>query len=57
MAVSARVGESIGEYVLSSGFNAVGNCRWAIVRKSGQEYFLKEFLNPKYPPPYLKDKI
>lgn len=57
MAISAQVGEKIGEYVLSTGFNAVGNCRWAIVQKDGKQYFLKEFLKPKYPPPYLKDEV
>src|SRR6516162_514889 len=57
MISSTGLGDKIGDYILSTGFSAVGNCRWAIVTKEGKSYFLKEFLRPKYPPPYLKDEV
>lgn len=26
-----------------------GNCKWGFARKSGKEYFIKEFIDPKFP--------
>lgn len=42
---------SIGKYTLVTDFTTAngGQCRWAFAKKDGKEYFIKEFLSPKYP--------
>jgi eukaryotic-like serine/threonine-protein kinase len=41
----------IGEYTLLTEFTTAGGgqSRWAFAERKGDEYFLKEFLKPKYP--------
>jgi len=47
----AKAGQSVRGYKLSKDFRMAGggNCEWAFATKDGREYFLKVFLNPKYP--------
>lgn len=42
---------SINGYEILRDFTSIGGglCRWTFARKDGKEYFLKEFLEPKYP--------
>lgn len=42
---------NINGYTVISDFTTAdaGMCRWAIATKDGHEYFIKEFLSPKYP--------
>lgn len=46
-----KQGELLGEYLISSKpTNAGGGkCVWAFATKDGEEYFIKEFLDPKWP--------
>ena len=46
-----KQGELIGDYLISSKpTNANGGkCLWAFAAKDGQEFFIKQFLDPKYP--------
>jgi len=48
-----KLGEEIKDYrVITSPTNSGGGmCVWAFASKGGREYFIKEFLNPKYPLP------
>ena len=41
----------IGSYTLTTEFKneGGGQCRWAFAEKDGREYFIKEFLAPRYP--------
>ncbi|MCI7725816.1 MAG: protein kinase [Clostridiales bacterium] len=41
----------INGYQLKSAFMTenAGNCKWAFAQKNGYDYFVKEFLSPKYP--------
>nr|MBQ6241629.1 protein kinase [Lachnospiraceae bacterium] len=39
----------IGNYELTKALKLGGQSRWGFVRKDGHEYFIKEFLAPKYP--------
>lgn len=43
--------EEINGYQLKSDFATenAGNCRWSFAQKDGYDYFIKEFLSPKYP--------
>jgi len=47
----ARAGESVRGYKLLKDFKMAGggNCEWTFAIKDGKEYFIKVFLNPKYP--------
>jgi serine/threonine protein kinase len=49
----ARAGESVRGYKLLEDFKMAGggNCEWTFAVKDGKEYFIKVFLNPKYPRP------
>ena len=49
----ARAGETIRGYKLIRDFKMAGggNCEWTFAQKDGKEYFIKVFLNPKYPKP------
>jgi len=49
----ARAGESVRGYKLLKDFKMAGggNCEWTFAVKDGKEYFIKVFLNPKYPKP------
>jgi serine/threonine protein kinase len=49
----ARAGESVRGYKLLKDFKMAGggNCEWTFAVKEGKEYFIKVFLNPKYPRP------
>ena len=44
-------GESVRGYKLLRDFKMAGggNCEWTFAVKDGKEYFIKRFLNPKYP--------
>lgn len=48
-----KVGQSINGYRLSSDGTTVngGRCVWAFGTKDGKEFFIKQFLSPKYPVP------
>ncbi|SFI90548.1 protein kinase domain-containing protein [Amycolatopsis sacchari] len=48
-----KLGETVNGYlVVSKPTNAgAGKCLWAFAEKDGQEYFVKEFLEPKRPKP------
>jgi eukaryotic-like serine/threonine-protein kinase len=48
-----RAGEVINGYhsVTEPTNSGGGMCMWAFARKNGREYFLKEFLQPKWPTP------
>ncbi|EAR20366.1 protein kinase domain-containing protein [Nitrococcus mobilis] len=48
-----RAGEFISGYRLSSDGTTVngGRCVWAFCTKNGKEFFIKQFLSPKYPVP------
>lgn len=41
----------INGYLLIDGLTTInaGMCQWGFARKNGHEYFIKEFLSPKYP--------
>lgn len=45
------MGEDINGYLLTDELTTVnaGMCRWGFAQKEGHEYFIKEFLSPKYP--------
>lgn len=45
------MGESINGYIETKALSAAdgGMCRWGFAEKDGREYFIKEFLAPKYP--------
>ena len=47
----ARSGETVRGYKLLRDFKMAGggNCEWTFAQKDGKEYFIKVFLNPKYP--------
>ena len=47
------IGESIGGYRVLREFTTAGGgrCRWTFAERSGVEFFMKEFLSPKYPVP------
>lgn len=47
----AKAGESVRGYKLLKDFKMAGggNCEWTFAVKDGKEYFIKVFLNPKYP--------
>jgi serine/threonine protein kinase len=47
----ARRGETVRGYKLLNDFKMAGggNCEWTFAQKDGKEYFIKVFLNPKYP--------
>jgi len=47
----ARTGETVRGYKLLRDFKMAGggNCEWTFAQKDGKEYFIKVFLNPKYP--------
>jgi len=49
----ARAGDSIRGYKLLKDFKMAGggNCEWTFAEKDSKEYFIKKFLNPKYPKP------
>lgn len=49
----ARAGESVRGYKLLKDFKMAGggNCEWTFAVKDDREYFIKVFLNPKYPRP------
>jgi serine/threonine protein kinase len=49
----AKAGESVRGYKLLKDFKMAGggNCEWTFAVKDGKEYFIKVFLNPKYPRP------
>ena len=49
----AKGGESVRGYKLIRDFKMAGggNCEWTFAIKDGKEYFIKVFLNPKYPRP------
>lgn len=49
----ARAGETVRGYKLIRDFKMAGggNCEWTFAQKDGKEYFIKVFLNPKYPKP------
>ena len=44
-------GVNLNGYVLQTNFTTSGGgrCRWCFAKNGGKEYFLKEFLSPKYP--------
>ena len=48
-----QVGTLIGAYRLLGEFGTqdAGNGRWAFAERDGREYFIKQFLRPKYPEP------
>jgi serine/threonine protein kinase len=46
-----RKGDILHEYKLLQDFTMVGQCRWTFASKGGEEFFLKEFLEPIYPLP------
>lgn len=43
--------ELLGRYAMTTEFSNkdAGSCRWCFATCDGQEYFIKEFLEPKYP--------
>lgn len=45
------MGEIINGYVITKKLDMTegGMCRWGFAEKDGREYFIKEFLSPKYP--------
>lgn len=45
------MGEDINGYLLIDELTTMnaGMCRWGFAQKEGHEYFIKEFLSPKYP--------
>lgn len=47
----AKAGESVRGYKLLKDFKMAGggNCEWTFATKDGKDYFIKVFLNPKYP--------
>lgn len=49
----AKAGDSIRGYKLVREFKMAGggNCEWTFATKDGKEYFIKRFLNPKFPRP------
>lgn len=49
----AKAGESVRGYKLLKDFKMAGggNCEWTFAVKDGKDYFIKVFLNPKYPKP------
>ena len=49
----AKGGETVRGYQLIRDFKMAGggNCEWTFATKDGREYFIKRFLNPKYPKP------
>lgn len=49
----AKAGESVRGYKLLKDFKMAGggNCEWTFATKDDKEYFIKVFLNPKYPKP------
>ena len=49
----ARAGESVRGYKLLKDFKMAGggNCEWTFATKDDKDYFIKVFLNPKYPKP------
>ncbi|HUZ62994.1 MAG TPA: serine/threonine-protein kinase [Acetobacteraceae bacterium] len=51
--MSLKVGGTIGPYKLLHDFEAGANCRWAIAERDGEQFFVKEFHRPKYPPDSL----
>ena len=61
----ARTGETVRGYKLLRDFKMAGggNCEWTFAQKDGKEYFIKVFLNPKYPrsdgpgSPEVKEKL
>jgi serine/threonine protein kinase len=46
-----KKGDRIKEYTLLQDMTTVGGgmCRWAFVKKGEEEFFIKEYLRPKYP--------
>jgi serine/threonine protein kinase len=46
-----KKGENIGGYTLLQDMRQAdgGMCRWAFAKKGGEEFFIKEYLRPKYP--------
>jgi len=49
----AKAGESVRGYKLLKDFKMAGggNCEWTFATKDEKDYFIKVFLNPKYPKP------
>lgn len=49
----AKAGDSIRGYKILREFKMAGggNCEWTFATKDGEEYFIKRFLNPKFPRP------
>jgi len=49
----AKAGESVRGYKLLKDFKMAGggNCEWTFATKDDKDYFIKVFLNPKYPKP------
>ena len=45
------MGQVINGYTITQDFttHGAGMCRWAVATKNGEQYFIKEFLEPKYP--------
>ncbi len=45
------MGVTVYDYHLTSPFtnNNAGMCQWAFAKKNGHDYFIKQFLSPKYP--------
>ena len=41
--------DSIQGYELKNGFKEGGQSRWGFAERGGHEYFIKQFLSPKYP--------
>ncbi|MDR1867171.1 MAG: protein kinase [Treponema sp.] len=46
-----KKGDSINGYILQDNFKYVGQCGWTFASKEGNDFFIKEFLSPKYPLP------
>lgn len=49
----AKAGDSIRGYKILREFKMAGggNCEWTFATKDGKDYFIKRFLNPKFPRP------
>ena len=47
----ARAGQTVHGFKLLGDFRMAGggNCEWTFAEKGGKEYFIKVFLNPRYP--------
>lgn len=44
-----KIGDKIGQYILSSEFTKVGQCQWGFCTYGETEYFIKHFIKYKYP--------